>query len=377
MNRSKHLYHSLMGLVVLAAFVVLSGGWALAGNQGKMTLTLAGSDVTMQLYQIGSLRLEQDQWYCDVSSEYAGAGFELAALNQPASGLAGMAKELQSYTDQHGISPYRVGTSDAQGLIIYENLPQGAYLAVKSAASAADVLIDPFIITVPLRDEETGDYKYEFTCEPKGEMVKEERNLRIQKVSADSGQALSGAEFELSYRASDRDDDIWNLYRSKLVTAGSDGSIITDLPEYYWGYEYRLIEAKAPSGYSKSKVGTITFTIREGGRIVLLDHTGTDGYAEVPDHGLVIVVKNDKTGGDGDRSKSPGGQGATDTPAELQTIHAIEEGGTPLTNITEALTSFTNLARTGDDGISLAVLISIMVLAGGGIALLIHRRRKR
>lgn len=377
MNRHKHLYHSLMGLVIFAAVLVLSGMWALAANQGKMTLTLVDGEVTMQLYQIGGLRFEQDQWYCDVNSEYAEAGFELASLNHPASQLVVMAKELQAYTQKHEIGSYREGTSDGQGLIVYDNLPQGVYLAVKSEATAADILIDPFIITMPLRDKETGDYKYEFTCEPKGEVKTEERNLRIQKVSADSGQALSGAKFELSYRETDGDDNIWSVYQNELVTAGADGSITTELPEYYWGYEYRLIEIKAPSGYSSSKVGTITFTIGEDGRIVLWSHTGTAGYVDVPEGDMIIIVKNDKTKDGNDDSQSSDGPDSTDHPSDLPTIQAIDPGETPLANITDTITSFLNLARTGDYGIPIAVLISIMILAGGGVALLTHSRRKR
>lgn len=114
----------------------------------------------------------------------------------------------------------------------------------------------------------------------------------IEKKSILSGKPLAGAVFSLHYR-NIANSKWWIKHGETLVTAGESGSIEIELPPEYWNNEYMLMETKAPSGYSKAKVGTILFTMTNNGKIASWHHNGTPGYVDLAENETTLIVKND------------------------------------------------------------------------------------
>ncbi len=212
-------------------------------------------------------------------------------------------------------------------------------------------------------------------------------NLIIKKISQSNGTALTGAKFELAYRETGSGDEAWVILNNNLVTAGADGSISHTLPENYQQYEYRLTETQAPSGYSKSRVGTITFTVSANGRIAEWNHTGTGGYVDVNSDKTAFIVKNHTTGGNpgnpGNPS-TPGTPGIPGTPggpgsSSGDPVTTIEEASTPLSQLVdfiEEAVPLAGLVKTGDYGIPVLLLVLVMMMAAAGIGVVMHRRKK-
>ena len=124
-------------------------------------------------------------------------------------------------------------------------------------------------------------------------------SLSIKKVSKSSGRPLTGAKFTISYQLKDSSSNAWTALYTDLETNKSDGTVSFELPDKHWTYKYKLVETKAPSGYSKSRVGTIFFTVAQDGTIDSWSNDGTSGYVELSDNKTALIVKNHTTGGGG------------------------------------------------------------------------------
>gem|GEM_PF-4218665 len=232
------------------------------------------------------------------------------------------------------------------------------------------------------------------TGDQKGLIIKNQRSevplinkvsIIIRKVSASAGTALRGARFTLHYREAGSSDD-WQLLAGELVTAGMDGSVLIELPDHYWTYEYKLEETEAPTGYSKSRVGIITFVIIEqSGRIDDMIHTGTSGYVVLTDDGRGITVKNHTSGSGGGTNQpdpvipspptSPGGPDSNHSDSST----TIDEYNTPLGKLTEFIEEtvipLSGLVKTGDNGNG--VLPVVLMLSAFGFVAAVYRRKIR
>ncbi len=203
-----------------------------------------------------------------------------------------------------------------------------------------------------------------------------------------------------------------------MVSAGTEGLVSIKLPDEYWKYEYRLVETKAPGGYSRARVGTILFTLSEDGTVKdISNNDGTWGYVDVSADRTTIIAKNHTTGGGG------GGGGGTDpttpaptdppgptdptTPTETTIpmttepgvvplppgvdpnnpgdlppgrylVTIIGEDGVPLSYILEVPVPQGSLVKTGDEGTAVWMLIVMMAAAAGmfGVILCVRGRKE-
>ncbi|GEM_PF-3357322 len=239
--------------------------------------------------------------------------------------------------------------------------------------------------------------------------------LNIKKIST-SGITLQGAEFELSYRKAGSDSE-WQVYNTTLIRSGAAGRAVIELPagaDGYWRNEYRLIETKAPAGYSQTRVGTILFTMNEGGMIETWSSSGASGYVAVEENNTIFVIKNFIPGGGGGGGTDPTKPSPTDptpptdptvpteettTPAYptvmpdpdvpltpynpgdvipegKQVVMVIDDDGVPRAYLMDIPVPQAGLARTGDDALSAVKLAGIMLAALSLMGVMVYIRRR-
>ncbi|MGL5435137.1 MAG: Spy0128 family protein [Lachnospiraceae bacterium] len=254
-------------------------------------------------------------------------------------------------------------------------------------------------------------------------------SLTIEKISKSSGEPLTGAQFVLSYRQAGSEGN-WTQHGDLYGSTGEQGLISLALPENYWQYEYCLEEVKAPSGYSKSNVGTILFRLNQDGTIAGWSNSGESGYVEISEDGTAFIVKNHTTGdgtGSPDRISPTSPTDPTDPtipepptlsvgtdperpgivvppgivvikdldgniiwegnttdgyidielPPEQYIIEVIDDQGESLSYLMDVSGSKSGLASTGDTAWPAMLLVTVMVVATAGFAaVLLVRRRK-
>lgn len=234
--------------------------------------------------------------------------------------------------------------------------------------------------------------------------------ITIRKVSKSSGTALAGAEFKLSCRNAGS-DDAWLQHGGTLITGGKGGSIEINLPDAPWNKEYQLVETKAPAGYSRSRVGTITFTIAWDGTIAAWSHDGTAGYVELAADKTTLVVKNYTTDSGTDKPdppttptkptdpanptvppaptvpanpNHPGNPLIPYTPGQpvpdgKQVITVIDDNGVPRSYLEDIPVTISSLARTGDNALTTVMLLAILTAAAAvfGVLLVLRNRGSR
>ncbi|MEG0375535.1 MAG: SpaA isopeptide-forming pilin-related protein, partial [Raoultibacter sp.] len=156
--------------------------------------------------------------------------------DDPSVRLAGAVFELQ---DSSGKTQYGPVTSDQNGHVAFEDLPQGTYTLVETEAPAGYRLIDPMRVVIGYADGSDSVSVLEPTDYVPGVMeIADSRATTVgfTKVSED-GLALEGAEFSLKNRAKG-----WE------ATAMSDAAGSVSFADVSAG-TYTLSETKAPFGY--------------------------------------------------------------------------------------------------------------------------------
>lgn len=146
------------------------------------------------------------------------------------------------------------------GIAIFDNLPLGIYL-VQETSSPAHVIekVADFVISVPSTNKDRNEWKYDFDVYPKNkskyvDITFEKTNMSTTK--------LAGAQFTLERKV----NGTWERFNNTTYTTSS--SAATTLSTLPVGYEYRLTETVAPTGYIKDvDDNKSTFTINSSGVI--------------------------------------------------------------------------------------------------------------
>lgn len=119
-------------------------------------------NVSMKLYQIGSVNESNGNASFTLDSQFAASGIKIETLTT-ADQWAAAARTLSGMVSSSGINSIEE-TSDAQGRIVFDNLQQGIYLLVQSSAWNR-LEISPSLLTVPL--QENGQWIYDVKTYPK------------------------------------------------------------------------------------------------------------------------------------------------------------------------------------------------------------------
>ena len=162
--------------MLLFAFIVFSrAAYAedyVEDKNGSINLTLQQTDadgkvttypnISMTLYQIGSVRYETGAVYFDFDESFADAGISITDT-KTASEWISAAKTLSDKVAIAGISG-ETKISDASGKISFADLPQGIYLLVQTKTDDT-VTTSPILLTVPFMED--GEWTYEISSYPK------------------------------------------------------------------------------------------------------------------------------------------------------------------------------------------------------------------
>lgn len=122
------------------------------------------SDVSMKLYQVGTVSSKNGMAVFNLDSRFASSGIKMETLttaDQWASAATTLAQLLQ--TDQTRITGMEA-TSDAQAELSYSNLTQGIYLLVQNSAQNR-ITISPSLHTIPMQED--GQWIYDLKVYPK------------------------------------------------------------------------------------------------------------------------------------------------------------------------------------------------------------------
>ena len=120
---------------------------------------------TISLYQVGQWDGSTGKYV--LTDEYAPSGANIDETT--ASGALEAARKLESYAKERG--PAAISTqATASGRLTFTGLDNGLYLVCQSRGSSDNVVISPFLTTLPVIDVEAGNWVYDVVsvtkCEP-------------------------------------------------------------------------------------------------------------------------------------------------------------------------------------------------------------------
>lgn len=154
------------------ALCCLAGGVAYAhevpdqSQAGSITVTMTYEDEavaggTLTLYRVGDIAEDDGNYSFDLSAEFAESGVSLDDLD-----ATGLAEELAEYAEAAGVAgaSYEVGSD---GVMSATGLDLGLYLVVQTKAADGFEAVAPFLVSVPMYDEDAEVYVYDVDATPK------------------------------------------------------------------------------------------------------------------------------------------------------------------------------------------------------------------
>lgn len=156
-----------------------------------------------------------------------------------------------------GVEPVADGTTDANGLLVFDKLAQGRYLVVET--KAPDHVYEKganFLVDLPTMNADGTSWNYNVHVYPKNAAVL--GAVVLTKRDKDTCATLEGAQFKLQQLVGDayvdRTDESGNVL---IFTTDAKGQIAVN--GLFKG-EYQFVETKAPDAYGINTT-PITFTI--------------------------------------------------------------------------------------------------------------------
>ncbi|MCD7739228.1 MAG: hypothetical protein LUH58_09360 [Lachnospiraceae bacterium] len=145
-----------------------------AGNS-SITVTLrnetgeTAGEGTLILYQVASLALEDGNMVYHCMETFEDCGIAMEDMTGNASMLAETAQSLSAYVESREMDG--VQAEAVLGEFIFTDLDLGLYLVVQEQAGDGFQMVAPFLVTVPLADEENGVWIYDVDASPKTETL--------------------------------------------------------------------------------------------------------------------------------------------------------------------------------------------------------------
>ncbi len=189
-TRKQNIHQSLF-IGVLVILLLLGAGKTSFGaadaqslslnRTGSITLSLYAEetqayveDGTFTLYQVAELYLEDGNMTYRYTEAFQGCSLSLEEVTGAALG-----EELQAYVEENNIQG-RDMPLDSTGTAVMEGLPVGLYLLVQTEASTGYYAVSPFLVTLPLEDEDT--WVYDVNASPKVEVYVQPDNTNNPKT---------------------------------------------------------------------------------------------------------------------------------------------------------------------------------------------------
>ncbi len=166
---------------------------------GSITVELVDSGTgsglsggSLELYLLAEAETEDaDYWW-----SYTGA-FETCAYSLDDLTSKTLPSALADYVSANGISPRSTAVTGEDGSAVFSNLPVGLYLIVQSAAVDGYETMDPFLVTVPLENEEDGSWIYDVDAKPKMSAAETEDTSALTLVKETTSTPADGEAYAL------------------------------------------------------------------------------------------------------------------------------------------------------------------------------------
>lgn len=189
-------------------------------------------------------------------------------------------------------------TNEAEGKVVFNELPVGLYLVIETTSPAAVTQkVEPFLVSIPMTrigDTAAGEqWLYDVTVYPKNSIAKGNVTLEKKGVTGANDVSLQGVTFEL-YKKNDRNNGSTQLDYAKTETqaTGTDGKItFANLTKG----SYYLKETGYTSGNDKGYIlntdGKFAFDVDDKGHVVASTDDTLTGKVEDGS----FVISEDKT----------------------------------------------------------------------------------
>lgn len=134
----------------------------------SITMTYDSKSVSggsFTLYQVGAVKEDDGDYSFVLTDDFAGSGADLTDVSSEA-----LAAELKQYAGSQMISG-RTEKIRNDGKVSFTDLKLGLYLLVQNEAADGYSKVSPFLVSVPMKEEDL--YVYDIDASPKVELEKE------------------------------------------------------------------------------------------------------------------------------------------------------------------------------------------------------------
>ena len=195
-------------------------------------------------------------------------------------------------------------TNEAEGKVVFNELPVGLYLVIETTSPAAVTQkVEPFLVSIPMTrigadasemvNKNQESWLYDVTVYPKNSIAKGNVTLEKKGVTGANAESLEGVTFEL-YKKNDRNNESTQLGYTKTETlsTGPNGTItFANLTKG----SYYLKETGYTSGNDKGYIlntdGKFAFDVDDKGHVVASTDDTLTGKVEDGS----FVISEDKT----------------------------------------------------------------------------------
>lgn len=218
-------------------------------------------------------------------------------------------KDKTSYTKENlkdtiHLAREEAFTNEAEGKVVFNELPVGLYLVIETTSPAAVTQkVEPFLVSIPMTrigadasemvNKNQESWLYDVTVYPKNSIAKGNVTLEKKGVTGANAESLEGVTFEL-YKKNDRNNDSTQLGYTKTETlsTGPNGTItFANLTKG----SYYLKETGYTSGNDKGYIlntdGKFAFDVDDKGHVVASTDDTLTGKVEDGS----FVISEDKT----------------------------------------------------------------------------------
>ena len=119
------------------------------------------SGVRLTLYKIANISIENSNLRYSFTAEFTNSGGGLEDMD-----TQGLAEHLANYANKNKISGMTQKVLD-NGSITFDDLSLGLYLVVQEGSESSYYPINPFLVSLPMSNEENADWIYNVEANPK------------------------------------------------------------------------------------------------------------------------------------------------------------------------------------------------------------------
>lgn len=130
--------------------------------------------------QVAGIKIDDADLSYELTEEFAGSKADLTAPDN-----SGLADTLERFAADHKLA-WQAQEELKSGKVVFGNLEPGLYLVVQTEASAGYYPAKSFLVSVPVKSEDTGEWIYDVDASPKTEVrpVESQKSvdLTVKKV---------------------------------------------------------------------------------------------------------------------------------------------------------------------------------------------------